>query len=312
LAIQLSKRLAAEGHRTLLTCFNRRLGEYLRASTEGVDGLDAGHFHDVCVRIAREAGLALPDRSLEPGSEFFERELPELLERAARTLGPRYDAIIVDEAQDFREWWWPALLSLHRHPDDGMLYLFADDNQNLYGGVLPLGPELRVPPLPANLRNTQAIHEFVSVFYRGESKPRSKGPAGRPPQILGYRDDEDLAHLLAVVLGDLVREEKVSLGDIVVLTPAGKAKSRLRNRGTVDGFRLSDEPEPGAVLATSVHGFKGLERPVVILAELDDKPREDLARYLYVGASRARNHLVVLAAEPVARELRRLAGVTGP
>jgi ATP-dependent exoDNAse (exonuclease V) beta subunit len=51
---------------------------------------------------------------------------------------------------------------------------------------------------------------------------------------------------------------------------------------------------------------------VVILAELDDKPREDLARYLYVGGSRARNHLIVLAAEPVARELRQLAGVTGP
>jgi hypothetical protein len=169
-----------------------------------------------------------------------------------------------------------------------------------------------VPSLPANLRNTQAIHQFVSVFYRGEGKPMAKGPAGRPPQILGYRDDDDLAHLLAAVLGDLVREEKVPLGDIVVLTPAGKAKSRLRKRGTVDGFRLSDEPEPGSVLTTSVQGFEGLERPVVILAELDDRPREDLARYLYVGGSRARNHLVVLAVEPVAKELRRLAGVTPP
>jgi ATP-dependent exoDNAse (exonuclease V) beta subunit len=114
------------------------------------------------------------------------------------------------------------------------------------------------------------------------------------------------------VLGDLVHGEKVPLGDIVVLTPSGKERSRLRGRGSVDGFRLSDTPEPGTVLATSVHGFKGLERPVVILAELDDKPREDLARYLYVGGSRARNHLIVLAAEPVAKELRQLAGVTGP
>jgi len=312
LAIQLSKRLAAEGHRTLLTCFNRRLGEYLRESTEGVEGLDVAHFHEVCVRVAREAGFELPKDPVEPGSDFFEREFPELLERAARKLGPRYDAIVVDEAQDFREWWWPALLALHRDPDQGMLYLFADNNQNLYGGELPLGPELHVPPLPANLRNTQAIHEFVSVFYRGEEKPMSKGPAGRPPQILGYRDDDDLAHLLAVVLGDLVQGEKIPLGDIVVLAPSGKGRSRLRSRGSVDGFRLSDTPEPGSVLTTSIHGFKGLERPVVILAELDDKPREDLARYLYVGGSRARNHLIVLAAEPVARELRQLAGVTGP
>ncbi len=56
----------------------------------------------------------------------------------------------------------------------------------------------------------------------------------------------------------------------------------------------------------------GLERPVVILAELGDKHLEDLRDYLYVGGSRARNHLVVLAAEPVARELRAITGVTGP
>ena len=49
---------------------------------------------------------------------------------------------------------------------------------------------------------------------------------------------------------------------------------------------------------------------MVILAELGDKHEGDLGRYLYVGGSRARNHLIVLATEPVARELRRLAGVT--
>ena len=66
------------------------------------------------------------------------------------------------------------------------------------------------------------------------------------------------------------------------------------------------------MLATSVHAFKGLERPVVILAELGDKHAEELQRYLYVGGSRARNHLIVLATEPVARDLRRLVGVSGP
>ena len=44
----------------------------------------------------------------------------------------------------------------------------------------------------------------------------------------------------------------------------------------VDGCRLSETVEPGTVLATSVHAFKGLERPVVILAELGDKHLEDL------------------------------------
>jgi UvrD-like helicase C-terminal domain/Nuclease-related domain/AAA domain len=313
LAIALAKRLATAGHRTLLTCFNRRLGEHLRASVADVGGIDVAHFHELCVRIATEAGIPLPtkDRS-GPESDYFEQRLPEALAEAAERLGPRYDAVVVDEAQDFRGWWWPALLSLHADPDEGLLYVFADDDQNLYGGTLPVEEKDRVGPIPHNLRNTKEIGEFVSVFYSGDAKPTARGPEGEPVQILGYEDDEALARLLAIVLRTLVEEEAVPIEDIAVLTPSGDDKSRLRARGSVDGFRLSSVVEPGTVLATSVHAFKGLERPVVILAEIGDKHGEDLRRYLYVGGSRARNHLIVLATEPVARELRQLTGVTGP
>jgi hypothetical protein len=312
LAVEISKRMATGGRRTLLTCFNRRLAEHLREATKGTPDLDVVQFYELCVRTAEEAGLELPEPSDEPGSPYFEHELPELLERAARALGPRFDAIVVDEAQDFREWWWPALLALHRDPDQGTLYVFADDNLNLYGAKLPMSEIQMCPPLPANLRNTKAIHEFVSVFYRSSHRPKAEGPEGRPPEILGYRDEKDLVHLLAAVLHNLVDEEKVPLEDIVVLTPSGRSKSVLRQHGSVDGFRLSHTVEPGTVLTDSVPGFKGLERPVVILAELDDKHEEDLARSLYVGGSRARNQLIVLAAEPVAKDLRSLAGVSGP
>ncbi|HEX9124082.1 MAG TPA: AAA family ATPase, partial [Actinomycetota bacterium] len=189
LAIQIALRTSAAGQRTLLTCFNRRLAEYLRESVGDVPKLDVMHFHELCVRTAEEAGLALPAADEEPGSEYFERQLPEALAQAASRLGPRYEVMVVDEAQDFRDWWWPALLALHEDPDEGTLYLFADDNQNLYqGGRLPVAAEAFCPPLPANLRNTRAIHEFVSVFSDGTPKPASKGPEGRAPEILGYRD----------------------------------------------------------------------------------------------------------------------------
>lgn len=313
LAVGIAEHLADRGTPTLLTCFNRLLAEDLRERTAGHAHLHVAHFHGLCTGLAREAGLEVPapPEGADPGSDHFEHVLPELLDEAARRLGPRYDAIVVDEAQDFREHWWPALLALHSEPDTGLLYLFYDDNQNLYGGAPLEGVEV-CPPLPANVRNTKAIAEFVSVFYAGPQRPEARGPEGRPPQILGYEDDAELARLLALVLRNLVEGEGVKLEDIVVLTPSGTAKSRLRSRGSVDGFRLSERPEPGAVLATSIHGFKGLERDVVILAELGDKHPEDLPPYLYVGASRAKHELIVLAYEPVARELRGLAGVSGP
>jgi len=174
LAISIAKRLATAGQRTLLTCFNKGLAEHLRASTTELPDLDVRHFHQLCIDLAAEAGLTLPEVSEDTEHEYFERILPGLLSEAAAKLGPRYDAIVVDEAQDFREWWWPALLALHVDPDEGMLYLFADDNQNMYGGVLPVDDEAQLPPLQANLRNTKAIGEFVSIFYDGRTKPESK------------------------------------------------------------------------------------------------------------------------------------------
>ena len=56
------------------------------------------------------------------------------------------------------------------------------------------------------------------------------------------------------------------------------------------------------ILCDTIRRFKGLERPVVVLVELRaDDPR--LARLLYVGASRARQHLVVIGSAGVLQAL---------
>jgi ATP-dependent exoDNAse (exonuclease V) beta subunit len=127
-------------------------------------------------------------------------------------------------------------------------------------------------------------------------------------EVLSYKDPDDMARLLAMVLKNL-EAEGVGLQDIVVLTPSRAAKSELRQRGQAGEYELSSEPTPGKVLASTIHGFKGLERSVVILAEIGERHEEDLADYLYVGGSRARNHLIVLATERVAKRLRTMAGV---
>ena len=58
----------------------------------------------------------------------------------------------------------------------------------------------------------------------------------------------------------------------------------------------------GTILCDSIRRFKGLDREVVILAELDPDDQR-LGPLLYVGASRAREHLVVIAPPELARRL---------
>jgi Nuclease-related domain/AAA domain len=314
LATEVARHLAESGKRTLLTCFNRLLAEHLSSYAEGLPSLKVAHFHGLCVELAHEAGLEISEPASPTDRSWFDEALPKLLEKAAQILGPQFDAIVVDEAQDFQERWWPALMSLHVDPQEGQVYLFSDEGQDLYGGgSLPIAPEDLLPPLPHNLRNTRAIHEFVSVFFdpRSSGPGIAKGPPGRSVEVLSYSDPDELARLVEIVLINLTEQEQVPLDDIVVLTPSGKEKSGLWARGSVGRFRFSDRPEAGKVLWSSVHAFKGLERQVVILAEVSDKHDEDVGKYLRSGGTRARNHLVVIAAAAVAASIRHKAQSSG-
>jgi hypothetical protein len=48
------------------------------------------------------------------------------------------------------------------------------------------------------------------------------------------------------------------------------------------------------ILCDTIRRFKGLERPVIILVELSTTDAKMLDRLLYVGGSRAKQHLVVI------------------
>ena len=103
LATDIAKHLAEAGRRVLLTCFNKRLAEQLAMSVGDVPNLHVAHFHGLCMQVAHEAGLAVPEPPAGGADrDYFEQTLPGLLEEGSRVLGPRYDAIVVDESQDFR------------------------------------------------------------------------------------------------------------------------------------------------------------------------------------------------------------------
>jgi superfamily I DNA/RNA helicase len=68
-----------------------------------------------------------------------------------------------------------------------------------------------------------------------------------------------------------------------------------------EGAVLPPPSKGGQVRVATIHRYKGLEAPVVVLAEMDARvPEAELASLLYVGASRARSHLVVVCAEALA------------
>ena len=314
LAIEKARRLADEGYRVLITCYNKPLAESIRSQLPrplparatvatapqtalfGDPEVEVEHFHAMAARWSRRAGVSLVEPvGKDEQRRFFAATLPGALLAAAERTAERYDAIIVDEGQDFHESWWTPLQALLSDSDHGVLYVFYDDNQSLYTDRARL--PIETPPfvLTTNCRNTRAIHEEVVRWYRGAEIPDAQGPDGEPPERLSYADENGLREHLRRVLERLVREEKVPERDIVVLSPRGRETSALWRDPQFGGLRLTDAwpPAAGHVQCTTVHSFKGLERPVVVLAELSQSAgTQDEIRY--VGSSRARSHLVVI------------------
>jgi len=297
LALEKAKRLAREGFTVLLSCFNRPLADYLRRSAGDIERLHVLNFHRLCYDVAREARIPLADptdRELE--AEYFEKTMPDALLAALDRVSRRYDAIIVDEAQDFFEAWWDPLQLCLSDTGEGVLYAFYDDNQRLYRRVSTFPRGLAEFPLTQNLRNTVRIHEVASRFYRGE-KLACPGPEGRPVEIIPVVSVAAIDREVGHILHRLIREERIAPEAIAVLTGSSLDRSRLGRQRKIGAFSVTDDQdaEPGKVLLQTIHRFKGLERPVVVLTALEGLQGDEAVAVLYVGSSRARVYLIIVA-----------------
>lgn len=294
LAVEHSKRLAREGKRVLFVCFNRALRDHLRAK-ERAPGLTFNTFHGACTALARKAKVDLPDHDGEPPQSYWHDDLPDALVEASDRLEERYDAIVIDEAQDLQDHWLAALMTLLGDEEKDQVWLFMDDNQRVYDVKLGVPAEFRPYDLTLNCRNTQAIHREVVRLYEGEVRPEAKGPEGREIELL--RSDDQPA-TVAAVLERLCGKEEVPPQDVVVLSSHGFERSPVA-QSLPGRFRPTQERGKHGryVHCSSIRGFKGLESPVVVLCELEDLDEETRNQQLYVGMSRARNHCVLVVPE---------------
>jgi hypothetical protein len=241
--------------------------------------------------------LLIPQPAPESEDDFFRYELPESLIDALEATDKRYDALIADEGQDFLTTWWIPIQELLHLPDEGAFYIFFDDNQKIYirEHEFPFpGPLF---PLTENCRNTKTIHKAVMAFYQGEYNPTALGPDGRNPEIVRVSEGPEL-NVLKTVLKRLVHEQNVLPEDIVVLSPVSASNSLVKEGQTIGHLTLSwhDSGEQ-KIRCSTIHAFKGLESPVIVLIEVNKAHTGTRDELLYVALSRARNHLVLIIPE---------------
>jgi len=312
LALEKVRRLSRDGFRTLFTCFNKNLGSWAsdllqRDTYVPSNRVYVRHFHGLAADVCRDAGIPL----FPSGEKANFEKVPDRMLEALTRHPQDFDAIVVDEGQDFDEVWWVPLTEMLKDPAEGVLYVFYDANQRIYDRSMNLPVEGAPFVLDLNCRNTTQIHEVVLRYFSGNPTPRSLGPDGQPVKYVDV-SKHGPTEAMRKILHDLISVEGLPSHAIVVLTPFSEATSSLKEATTLGAYTLTwGQPGRDQIAVRSIYSFKGLESPVVILAELSElstrkeESLRDTSDYLtYVGLSRARHSLIILGdlPEPIAQQ----------
>ena len=291
-----------------LICFNRHLGSFLAdvSKAEGMSGIHAGSFYSHCDRLIGNMG----DQTSTDPAYYRQRGADAL--SAARSLPEerKFDLLVVDEGQDFRDDGDKLALMdalLKGGLSKGRWRWFEDIDQIL-------SPEAPNPPsgghlealqaleagaeamMVHNWRNTDQIGRAVAKVI-GRTDIETSGIPGPAVVSAPYPPGREL-ELLNLVLAKHVLPKHLPK-DIVVLSLRGAGKESYAGAAELAGlmavpFDPAKPYEEGTIRTSTVFKFKGMESHVVVLTDLDklDSPRD--RRRAYVGMSRAKYALFLL------------------
>ncbi|MDN6605580.1 nuclease-related domain-containing DEAD/DEAH box helicase [Brevibacterium sp.] len=290
LALLKAQSLTRQGKRVALMCYSRGLGRFLQLFTAQLPEEDrpayVGLFHDLPISWGAAPGS-------DDDSEYWEHRLPRQLKDLAdeRPRKNLFDAIVIDEGQDFSLLWWEAVQSCLRNQVEGTLYVFTDERQRIFGrdGESPI--TMNPIQLDENLRNSEQIVAGFADLALDPPIPRN-GP-GEEIEWSEVEIDDALAEADSQV--ESLMDAGWNPGDIALLTTGSRhpvQREIVENEGPSaywDQFFAAEDVFYGHVL-----GFKGLERPVVVLCINGFRDVERAVDMLYVGLSRATTKLVVV------------------
>lgn len=294
LAVESAKFHAESGKRTLLLCFNRPLGENLQKLLARTPNLTVGSFHSFAKHQVDMSSLSYDD---------FD-DIPYLLGEAASLNKTSFNAVVIDEAQDFKKDWWEALLYLCEDVEQTVFHVFQDVNQDIYEGDSTDFLQSFAPvDLTINCRNTLPIANLVHSLGHVSTIPRSTD--GPPPTFHLVGSRSGVERRLVETINTWTTTTGLRHSDITVLTDTGELADRWFGN-TVGEITLGDGTK-GTVRVDTIQRFKGLESEALLCVFDPDREYDaddgSLERLGYLGLSRAKTLLAVFATDTTLKRI---------
>lgn len=292
--------LADQNKKILLLCFNKHLKNKL---ADGLpENVQVNTIHTFMLDHIGAHDYAWFGAQNKRDAQLFDKTIPakfrEMLKKYPWKQEARYDAIIIDEAQDMQQDWLKQLMGLLRK--QGQVIVFFDHLQNIFNKefTLPEPKDWTPIRLLHNFRNSKKINDFINKtldtkFVSGQV------PTGKEVVVKSYLDKKELRTSLELLLKQLHLLQKIPLTDIkIIVDGSSKDWAQLEEDGNHSiPLRRMDAKEvaqPCIVYYNSIKSFKGCESDVVILV-LDGPldPVIDMS-IRYTQISRAKSMLWVL------------------
>lgn len=298
----------------LVVCYNISLSRYLKSLValsgpeQGDTDIGVYHFHGL---VKAMTGANLSPNEKEDDKEYDERVGNILKGRIAEGAVQKgmFDAILVDEGQDFTTTWMQGLTQLLNSTVDSLLFCY-DPAQNVFGRSKPNWKSAgfkvqgkRPTLLKKSYRNTVEILKLATRFLniedlQAEDEEESLNLSlfpdfstdrhGQKPYIVQCKGDEQIEYIFEKIAA-LIEQKECAWSDIGILYTARNYLDNLPER-----FNSAFEKRFGAekiywmdsrnkkleldlasekVKLSTIESCKGLEFRVVFLVGLESLPR---------------------------------------
>lgn len=314
LAVEAARRAVARGHTTLLCCYNSLLGRWLKDVAGPLE--PAAHISTLHSLMVEVAGVAVP---ADAPSSFWQGELPDAACRQlsnGHPLSNHFDRLVIDEAQDVltEPYLFFLDLLLKGGLRAGCFQMFGDfERQAIFTDLdtrtfLSEWADFIPVPLAKNCRNRPRVGHLAAAAsgpgtpYKSFRRPDD----GNDVKPVPYVNPEQQTVVLAAAI-DKMRSDGFQLEDIVVLSPlAERAAVHQLGDPYANWLCKADQPRPAKIRWSSIHAFKGLDAPAVIVTDISSVSTTMDQMLLYIAASRATERLCLIADRSVGADLHRL------
>lgn len=285
MAIKKIRREKHNGRKLLYLCKNHELADFVANEINDSD-VDCWDFVGYIEKLL--------NRPIETVESVFDE--------ISKAKHVSYDVIVVDEAQDFSIDEAFAIRQLLKDEQKSVLYVFLDENQNLFNVDFDSAFAIDTKPyiLRYNIRNTGEIYRYASESTGLGAETKANNLLGVVPEIRKTKNRVQTISTVASIINRLVQKECVSTKSIVILSDLEYNKSALAGETQIGAYNINIGETPRKdeeIMFRTVAEYKGLESDVVVYvtspehALIDERARK---KEDYVAYTRARYYLYLV------------------